>query len=180
MKESGVQFSTMETTLKKLTTEVNKIYNKTEEGMIAAMLDTIRRAMKLAPVVSGNLRASSFVIWGKSRSPKVAASFVDSPHSGLSGEFMAGKHTEFIDDTRQNIKDAAGLNPRQGAIGFTAIYALKVHENPRSGNTGGSSPRGKLYRDGSYSTVGQWKFLETPLKQSKRIMDIIKSKAEKK
>ena len=42
-----------------------------------------------------------------------------------------------------------------------------VHENPRSGKTGGVSPSGKKYypRPGypvPYSQVGQWKYLETP------------------
>lgn len=46
-------------------------------------------------------------------------------------------------------------------------YALKVHENPRSGKTGGVSPSGKKYypRLGApvpYSTVGGWKYLEIP------------------
>ncbi len=177
MEESGVDFSTMEETLNNLGVEVNKIYNKTEEGMVAAMLDTLRRAMKLAPIVSGNLRASGFVIWGKRRSPKVAANFVDSPYSGLTEGFMAAKHSEFIDDTRASIQDMPGLNKRQGAIGFSAIYALGVHENSRSGNTGGSSPSGKPYKDGSFSKVGQWKFLETPLKETNRILNIIKSKS---
>ena len=88
---------------------------------------------------------------------------------------MGSQHTAFIAETRQNIIDAAGLRPRMGALGFTAIYAAKVHENIRSGNTGGASPSGKSYREGSYSTVGQWKFLETPLKETKRIMHIIRS-----
>ena len=53
------------------------------------------------------------------------------------------------------------------AGGPSAKYARKVHENPRSGKTGGVSPSGKKYypRMGvpiPYSTVGQWKYLETP------------------
>jgi hypothetical protein len=174
MRESGVVFSTMESTLNNLGKEVNKIYDKTSEGMIVAMLDTIRRAMKLVPVAYGNLRASSFVIWGKNRNPKVAASFVNNPYSGLTAQSMASQHTSFIDDTRSNILSAAGLKPRMGAIGFTAVYALKIHENPRSGSTGGASPRGREYARGSFATVGQWKYLETPLKETTRIMDTIR------
>lgn len=53
------------------------------------------------------------------------------------------------------------------AGGPAAKYALKVHENPRSGKTGGFSPSGKKYypRKGvpvPYSKVGGWKYLETP------------------
>lgn len=46
------------------------------------------------------------------------------------------------------------------AGGAAAPYAMKVHENPRSGRTGGLSPSGKRYKN--YARVGQWKYLETP------------------
>lgn len=60
-----------------------------------------------------------------------------------------------------------------GAGGPAAKYALKVHENPRSGRTGGVSPQGKKYypRPGvpvPFSSVGQWKYLETPAIQAAR------------
>lgn len=47
-----------------------------------------------------------------------------------------------------------------GAGGSAAPYARMVHENPRSGQTGGVSPQGKRYK--RYSRVGQWKYLEYP------------------
>lgn len=47
------------------------------------------------------------------------------------------------------------------AGGQAAPYALRVHENPRSGKTGGLSPSGKKYK--KWAKVGQWKYLETPL-----------------
>jgi hypothetical protein len=50
---------------------------------------------------------------------------------------------------------------------------LVVHENPRSGKTGGFSPSGKPYftkrsrrggkKGSGFSQVGQWKYLEIPL-----------------
>jgi hypothetical protein len=46
------------------------------------------------------------------------------------------------------------------AGGPSAPYALSVHENPRSGQTGGVSPQGKKYK--SWARVGGWKFLELP------------------
>jgi hypothetical protein len=53
------------------------------------------------------------------------------------------------------------------AGGPAAPYALKVHENPRAGKTGGVSPQGKKYprtKGGkpTWATRGQWKYLETP------------------
>lgn len=46
------------------------------------------------------------------------------------------------------------------AGGAAASYAKIVHENPRAGQTGGTSPSGRRYK--RWSRVGQWKFLETP------------------
>lgn len=50
-----------------------------------------------------------------------------------------------------------------GYGGPGAPYALSVHENPRSGKTGGVGPRGQKYK--KWAHVGQWKFLEQPWKQ---------------
>ena len=49
--------------------------------------------------------------------------------------------------------------------GGTAIqYAAITHENPRAGRTGGISPTGRRYREGTYSTVGQYHFLSDPVR----------------
>ena len=46
-------------------------------------------------------------------------------------------------------------------IEYSAIYALSVHENPRSGHTGGVSPKGQSYR--TWAEHGKWKYLEHPM-----------------
>ena len=40
------------------------------------------------------------------------------------------------------------------------LYAKSVHENPRSGQTGGRTPSGSKRK--TFAKVGQWKYLETP------------------
>ena len=47
-----------------------------------------------------------------------------------------------------------------GYGGAAAPYALTVHENPRSGKTGGVSPSGRAYKH--WASVGEWKYLERP------------------
>ena len=49
-----------------------------------------------------------------------------------------------------------------GYGGAAAPYAMYVHENPRSGKTGGVSPSGQRYRH--WARRGEWKYLETPVK----------------
>jgi hypothetical protein len=52
------------------------------------------------------------------------------------------------------------ISVEASAGGPAAPYALSVHENPRSGKTGGKSPSGKSYRN--WARTGEWKFLERP------------------
>lgn len=54
----------------------------------------------------------------------------------------------------------------QAIIEYTAAYAWVVHENPRSGQTGGVSPQGRRYR--SFARVGKWKYLEHPMRRAER------------
>ena len=58
--------------------------------------------------------------------------------------------------------EEAPLVVTAGYGGAACAYALSVHENPRSGQTGGFSPSGKPYK--TWAQVGQWKWLEEPFK----------------
>ncbi|NBV78922.1 MAG: hypothetical protein EBR62_03545 [Verrucomicrobia bacterium] len=48
------------------------------------------------------------------------------------------------------------------AGGGSVKYGLAVHENPRAGHTQGFSPSGRRYK--RWSRVGEWKFIETPVR----------------
>lgn len=48
-----------------------------------------------------------------------------------------------------------------GFGGPAAPYAVKTHENPRAGKTGGVSPSGRRYK--KWARVGGYKFLEAPM-----------------
>lgn len=61
----------------------------------------------------------------------------------------------FVDESAKIEGDNVSIT-----LGYTGPYAASVHENPRSGKTGGVSPQGKKYA--SWAEVGQWKFLEIP------------------
>lgn len=47
-----------------------------------------------------------------------------------------------------------------GYGGAASAYALSVHENPRSGRTGGITPSGSKRKH--YARSGRWKYLEGP------------------
>ena len=48
-------------------------------------------------------------------------------------------------------------------FGFPGVEAAKLHESPRTGRTQGIGPKGQHYAPGTWSKVGQWKFLQTPV-----------------
>jgi len=50
-----------------------------------------------------------------------------------------------------------------GYGGMAVQYAAAVHENPRAGKTGGVSPTGRRYREGTYAVTGQYHFLSDPV-----------------
>ena len=50
-----------------------------------------------------------------------------------------------------------------GFGGPSVRYAVKTHENPRAGKTGGLSPSGKRYK--KWAKTGGYKYLEAPMAQ---------------
>ena len=54
------------------------------------------------------------------------------------------------------------------AVGYSAVYAPIVHENPYAGRTHGFGPRGQKYSH--WARKGKWKFLEDPLKANVRAL----------
>jgi hypothetical protein len=61
-------------------------------------------------------------------------------------------------------------------IGYSAVYALSVHENPRAGKTRGVSPQGKKYTEPHgvrWARGGNWKYLEGPANRLARTLRMI-------
>lgn len=71
---------------------------------------------------------------------------------------------------RGGLVNSAGTQITGGAkdltvtIGYGTPYARAVHDNPRSGRTGGVSPSGARYRH--WAAIGQSKYLETAMKEA--------------
>ena len=119
------------------------------KGLIRAAIPVRRDAVKGAPIVTGNLRASAFTIASKG-----------SVQAGQNPNFK-GKQATSMQERHQGVlteeKSILGHSKQDAVeIGFSAVYALKVHENPRAGKTGmpGASEK------------GHWKFLEDSLKKN--------------
>jgi len=56
-----------------------------------------------------------------------------------------------------------GFKIEAGYGGAASAYAKVVHDNPRTGKTGGVGPKGQKYR--SWSEVGKWQYLKDPFEE---------------
>ena len=181
---TAVKVTGIDTILRNLNKEIKKIEGRTLGGLILAAQDPVRReAQQECPVVTGNLKASAYVVASNGKVP-----------AGKTPEFEGKDAAEAAIQHSKEMGKQLGIVKRRKeptvGIGFSALYAARVHENPRAGKTGGISPSGQKYtagRTGSgrksmraiFSEVGKWKFLEDPLKRNvKRILQIIARKAK--
>lgn len=166
----------LSTVINNLNIEIAKIQGRTLGGVLYAAELVRIEAMDKAPVVTGNLRASAFVAWGRG---------IENPNPrfktppGKKGRGWVQKmKTQHADVTKEEKAKLSGANCT-ATVGFSAVYATRTHENPRSGKTGGVSPTGRKYKPGTYATVGEWKFLENAIKDNvSRILDIIRKRAQ--
>lgn len=132
------------------------IEGKTRGGMLAAGLVIKRDAVKLAPIDTGNLRNSAYVIAGggkkgikKSQTGK-EGTFKTSKAGGskTTAGSMKSQHENILS---MRISHGGSLDKPFVEVGFTANYALAVHESV-----------GRKFK------VGQAKFLEHAITKNKR------------
>ena len=107
---------------------------------------------------------------------KYGQAFVKGINAGLvlEGRAILNKSKQLVPVDTGNLRASGRMRTQRlgsfgqvrvivGYGGPAAPYALIVHENPRSGKTGGRSPSGGKYK--TWARVGQWKYLSTPFKE---------------
>ena len=171
-----------------LNRKVGKIVGLSEAGVLAAAQYVGRKSGQEVPVATGNLRNSRYVV---SSSGKVISEPKFKGEEQETAKLKSG-HSAAVAGAQG---DARAMKLRIGPsawLGYSAVYALSVHENRRAGQTEGVSPQGKKYTAGLtekgnkstrvvWATKGKWKFLEDPLKNSVgKVVQIIKKHARKK
>ncbi len=151
----NTRFVGVEKVLANLNREIKKIENRTQAGLTAAGLFVRGEAQERTPVDTGNLRNSAYTITPGGRTIRAGSVSFSGPQAeGL----IAGHKTA--------IEAAAGIAAKlkgemYAEIGFTAFYAVFVHEIQKTYN------------------VGDWKYLERALFDNQaKILQIIKDKAK--
>ena len=187
-----IKWKGLDKVLRNLNAMTGKIHGKTRKGMTIVTLKIRRDAQILTPVDTGNLRASAYTIVGGGKKrvtpamPKVngAGSGIATKEVGLgrfktrdkSGARVAIEHQAVIDSKKKIRKNIYGI------VGFTAHYALAVHERVNA--------KGRRVRTGKKKVgnkrvtlknaqIGQAKFLEESLlKNRKFILKTLKETAK--
>jgi len=167
----STHISGLDEVVQNMNKQVEQIEGVTLKGLIRASIPIRRTAQKLCPVVTGNLKASAYTVTSRGN---VQAG--KSPtFTGDNADEMSSNHSSTVDERQYAVKN--DNNPTV-EVGFTAVYAAAVHENPSTGQT----PVSEAYNSKGQkiaSTVGQWKFLEEALKQNENyVISVIKQEAK--
>lgn len=140
--------------LKNLNAEIRKMEDGAQAGMTKGLLIMAGKAVENAPRITGNLRNSRYIVTPEGE-------------EGTSGSFT-GEDAGKLATGHKNDVEAAGNKVRRkpvaGGLGFSAAYALAVHENENAGAEGfdesvhvlGTGSKVKLL----HSEKGGAKFLE--------------------
>lgn len=186
--QKGIQWKGLDKVMNNLNKEAAKIGRTSVKNLLIAGLLVKGKAQKIVPVDTANLKASAYVVWGGGGSsvnvapPRAGEGrFKDekkTKSSSLSGRAskIASQHQAVI-----NIEKKASLNPF-ATIGFTAFYALFVHEDltashVKTATSGDPFGGGRKKRN---VQIGQAKFLEQSLLQNHaKILSILRGGIQK-
>ena len=131
MTTSAIRVEGLDDVLEDLNKDIAGIKTRTRKGMITAGLLIQRKAQLNVPVDFGNLRASAFTIWSQGGS--VAAQF-----EGEDSASMSMEHARVVKNEMLGIKGNA-LFDLAVIVGFSAAYALYVHEDMTAKHNVGTS-----------------------------------------
>jgi len=123
----------------------------------------------MTPLDYGNLKSSYFVVTAKGKEPNDAgnAGFVDNPKTGLKASQLKSEHNDAITECKGIVKANEGTKGKFLIFGYSANYALFVHEMPEGNFT---VKKGR---------VPGPKWFETAFKRNRaKILQIIKDNAQ--
>lgn len=158
-KKYSFEMKGTEKAINSLNKMIDKYKDRTIKGVSRAALLIRRASLELTPEDTGNLKQSCFVVWsggtiGAGKSPN----FVTGGERGATAREVSVLYTEHSKALEAASALYEGKERILAGINYSAYYALFVHEIKKK-----------------YKT-GQWKFLETAVKQNRA--EIIKIIAE--
>ena len=135
--DSAIRVEGLDHVLTTLNQKVREIPLRSKSGMIKAGLIVQREAQKLTPVDLGNLRASAFTVWSGGGSGAEPPTFVGDTKGRVNIGEMEARHAQVAEEVRHDVGNS-DMNPAV-EVGFSAYYAIYVHENLNARHTTGEA-----------------------------------------
>jgi hypothetical protein len=191
----SIRWEGLDKVLANLNKQIKLIPGKTMQGMLQAGLLVKRESQKKVPVDTGNLKASAYVIAGGGKETgRVNTQPLFRDELGGKSALISGKASRMAQQHQSTINERKGvlMLTSQGffgarpfaEIGFTAFYAIYVHENLKASHVKAKIVRKRTVKKkkygivGGFVQIGQAKFLEHALMENAgRIFNIIKNSA---
>ena len=152
-KTTGLKFDRLSLTRvsRNLNKAIKKLKKGSKAGLIEAGLMIKAKASPITPLKFSNLRNSAYVTWA-------GASITPTTFAGKDAAELATQHSQVISGV---LMGQSGNKEPWVAIGYTASYAIYVHE------------MNKNY------TIGSWKFLAVTIQENKKnILKLIAKRAK--
>jgi len=115
--KAGIRTFGIASTLRALERETKKVFRDAKRGLIESGFVIIRDAQIRCPVTFGNLRSSGYVVWDKGNQQTFRK------WDGPDASTLQQLHSSITGSQQQSVGDF------EVVIGFTAFYALYVHED---------------------------------------------------
>lgn len=165
---ASIKWVGLDTVIKNLNKEIEEIKGRTVKGLLQAGLRVKADAQRITPVDTGNLKSSAYVLWGGGgRSVQQIGEAVLKDQE---------QHDQILSERTNKL---SSFNDPFAEVGYTANYALKVHEGIRS-KKGKLVSHVKIDKEKGAVQIGQAKFLEQSFNQNKDyILNVIKRNAFK-
>lgn len=172
----------MEKVLRNLNRVSRRVEGRTKSGLVQAGLLVFRDAKKMAPRDLGNLWNSGYVVWHKPAltAEEFAKQLDKLPFTGRQrARLTAEREQIMLEDTAKAIR-AATHHEFIVVIGFTANYAIYVHEDLEASHPPKRVKRRieKWGEEAGGKNPGEAKFLLKSLEQNQgRIIQILVNRA---
>lgn len=171
----------MEKVLKNLNRVSRRVEGRTKSGLVQGGLLIFRDAKKMAPRDLGNLWNSGYVVWHKPAltAEEFAKQLDKLPFTGIQkARLTAEREQIMLEDMAKAIR-AATHHEFIVVIGFTANYAIYVHEDLEASHPAKRRTAGMTEEEiGKIKNIGEAKFLQKSLEQNAgRVIQILVDRA---
>jgi len=138
--------------------DIEKVLSKIEDDVVDSMMKwskvVMKEAIEKAPIITGDLKTSGFIVSDLAVTNNEPTFSNENGH--LAGAFLS-RHKLMVSKQQRAASISKQFKMRLVTMGFSAFYAIKIHEDPVL----------EAKRIGNRRT-GQWKFLESSFMGNKR------------